>query len=67
MQEDELVGVRWMPLQEYLDVPFMASRPLFQQIHSTILQYVDGDYRYRHLMPIANGVARRAAETQAYR
>lgn len=45
MQEDELVGVRWMPLQEYLDVPFMASRPLFQQIHSTILQYVDGDYR----------------------
>ena len=45
MQEDELVGVRWMGLEEYLAVPFTAARPLFQKIHAAILAYVNGTYR----------------------
>ncbi|EFN58169.1 hypothetical protein CHLNCDRAFT_11561, partial [Chlorella variabilis] len=44
MQEDELVGVRWMGLEEYLAVPFTAARPLFQKIHAAILAYVNGTY-----------------------
>ena len=47
MQEDELVGVRWMPLDEYLAIPFTANRPLFQKIHATIRAYVNGTYRWR--------------------
>lgn len=31
MQEDELVGVQWMPLEEFLAIPFNAGRPLFMQ------------------------------------
>lgn len=26
MQEDELVGVQWMPLEEYFEIPFTATR-----------------------------------------
>jgi hypothetical protein len=36
-----------MPLEEYLAIPFMASRPLFRQIHAAIRGYADGEYRCR--------------------
>lgn len=26
MQEDELVGVQWMPLEDYFAIPFTATR-----------------------------------------
>ena len=45
MQEDELVGVQWMPLEEYLAVPFTASRPLYRQIHAVCVAYANGTYR----------------------
>lgn len=45
MQEDELVGVQWMPLEEYVAIPFMSSRPLFRQLHAVLQAYADGSYR----------------------
>ena len=45
MQEDELVGVQWMPLEEYLAVPFTATRPLYRQIHAVCVAYANGTYR----------------------
>jgi len=45
MQEDELVGLQWMPLEEYLAIPFQANRPLFQKIHAACVAYADGAYR----------------------
>jgi hypothetical protein len=46
MQEDELVGVQWMPLEEYLAVPFTATRPLYRQIHAVCVAYANGTYRW---------------------
>lgn len=45
MQEDELVGVRWMPLDEYLAIDFHASRPLLRQIQAACVAWADGKYR----------------------
>ena len=45
MQEDELVGVRWMPLAEYLAIDFHASRPLLRQIQAACVAWADGTYR----------------------
>lgn len=44
LQEDELVGVQWMPLEEYLAIPFHATRPLYNKIQSACLAYADGSY-----------------------
>lgn len=53
MQEDELVGVQWMPLEEYFAVPFTAGRPLFRQIHAACRAYADGRYRRAAALPPA--------------
>ena len=44
MQEDELVGVRWMPLDEYLAMPFTTSRPLLRKIAGQCAAYANGTY-----------------------
>lgn len=45
MQEDELVGVRWLPLSEYLAIDFHSSRPLLRQIQAACVAWADGKYR----------------------
>lgn len=45
MQEDELVGVRWLPLAEYLAIDFHSSRPLLRQIQAACVAWADGKYR----------------------
>lgn len=45
MQEDELVGVQWMPLDEYLAIDFHTSRPLLRQIQAACVAWADGKYR----------------------
>ena len=41
-QEDELVGAKWMPLEDYATVPFTASRPLFAKIVGKCVDYANG-------------------------
>ena len=45
MQEDELVGARWMPLEEYVSMPFLTSRPLLAKISEKCVAYADGAYQ----------------------
>lgn len=59
MQEDELVGVQWMTLDEYVAIPFTATRPLFQKIHSTCLAYANGTYRGLHGRKLETGFSAR--------
>ncbi len=44
MQEDELVAVKWMPLEEYAAIPFTQSRPLLRQIMQKCIDYSEGRY-----------------------
>ncbi|GAB4824032.1 hypothetical protein N2152v2_011078 [Parachlorella kessleri] len=44
VQEDELVGAQWMPLEEYVDMPFTQSRPLLRKIAEKCLAYANGTY-----------------------
>lgn len=39
VQEDELEAAKWMDLEEFESIPFMASRPLLQQIMTVCLNY----------------------------
>ncbi|PSC72444.1 Nudix hydrolase 8 [Micractinium conductrix] len=59
MQEDELVGVRWMPLEEYFAEPFTAARPLFKQIHAACRAYANGTYRGLHGRKLETGFSAR--------
>ena len=44
-QEEELDALRWMPLDEYLALPFTATRPLFRQVNAVCLAWANGTYR----------------------
>ncbi|KAL4429161.1 hypothetical protein ABPG77_010140 [Micractinium sp. CCAP 211/92] len=59
MQEDELVGVQWMPLEDYFAIPFTATRPVFQKIHAACRAYADGTYRGLHGRKLETGFSQR--------
>ena len=42
VQEEELVGARWMPLAEFGTSEFYTARPLFHQIVATCTAWADG-------------------------
>ncbi len=44
MQEAELVGAKWMPLDEFQSNPFSATRPLYSKLIDCCVAYANGTY-----------------------
>ena len=44
-QESEIERCAWIPIEEFLNVEFMRSRPLYSQIMDTCAKYASGEYK----------------------
>lgn len=59
MQEDELDAVQWMPLEEYVKIPFIASRPLLAKISEQCVAHANGKYQGLVGQKMATGFSER--------
>jgi len=42
--ETEIEAVKWMPLQEFLNIEFMRDCPLYSKILDTCMAWADGEH-----------------------
>lgn len=54
-QEDEVCAARWMPLDEYCSMPWLASRPLWSQVARACEAHARGMYAGMPLRWLDNG------------
>jgi 8-oxo-dGTP pyrophosphatase MutT (NUDIX family) len=54
-QEDEVCAARWMPLAEYLAMPWLQSRPLWSQVARACGAHARGEYGGMPLRWLENG------------
>lgn len=44
-QEDEIADATWMPLEDYINIPFTTSRPLLAKLAERCVAWVQGRYK----------------------
>ncbi|KAK9854812.1 hypothetical protein WJX84_004110 [Apatococcus fuscideae] len=61
-QESEIEAVRWMPLEEYSQMPFLLGRPILKDILASCMAYARGEYKGMTASELDSGRAGRGSE-----